>query len=87
MNLFNTNSRTSAIIYLLGILLVGCQTGPKNSEKEIAISTEIQLPERPNILWLVTEDMGSYIPSFGDSTIVTPNLSRLAAEGVVYPNP
>lgn len=39
-----------------------------------------------NVLWLVTEDMGPYIPPFGDSTIVTPNLSRLAAEGVVYPN-
>lgn len=40
----------------------------------------------PNILWLVTEDMGHYIPSFGDSTIVTPHLSKLAKEGVVYPN-
>jgi arylsulfatase A-like enzyme len=40
----------------------------------------------PNILWLVTEDMGHYIPSFGDSTIVTPNLSKLAKEGVIYPN-
>ena len=47
---------------------------------------ENTLPERPNILWLVTEDMGPYIPSFGDSTIVTPNLSHLANEGVVYPN-
>ncbi|WP_244526803.1 sulfatase-like hydrolase/transferase [Pseudozobellia thermophila] len=44
------------------------------------------MSERPNILWLVTEDMGPYIPPFGDSTIVTPNLSRLAAEGVVYTN-
>lgn len=40
----------------------------------------------PNILWLVTEDMGGYIPSFGDSTIVTPHLSKLANEGVIYPN-
>ena len=86
MNLFNTNTRPSVIIYLVGILLVGCQTGPKNSEKEIAITSPMQLGEQPNILWLVTEDMGPYIPSFGDSTIVTPNLSRLAAEGVVYPN-
>ncbi|XOV94621.1 MAG: sulfatase [Bacteroidota bacterium] len=39
-----------------------------------------------NILWLVTEDMGHYIPAFGDSTIETPNLSRLAAEGIRYPN-
>ncbi|WP_082026636.1 sulfatase [Flammeovirga sp. OC4] len=45
-----------------------------------------QLEERMNILWLVTEDMGHYIPSFGDSTIATPNLSRLAEEGVAYPN-
>lgn len=43
-------------------------------------------PEKLNILWLVTEDMGPYIPPFGDSTIQTPNLSRLAREGVIYPN-
>ena len=39
-----------------------------------------------NILWLVTEDMGAYIPPFGDNTVATPNLSRLANEGVVFPN-
>ncbi len=30
--------------------------------------------------------MSPYIPSFGDSTVVTPTLSRLADEGIVYPN-
>ncbi|SFR66978.1 sulfatase family protein [Maribacter stanieri] len=66
-------------------ILMSCEVNNKESKKEVA-KTEIQLPKRPNILWLVTEDMGPYIPSFGDSTIVTPNLSRLSAEGVVYPN-
>ena len=42
--------------------------------------------QQPNILWLVAEDLSPYIPSFGDSTIQTPNLSRLAAEGVRYTN-
>jgi len=42
--------------------------------------------QQPNILWLVTEDMGAYIPPFGDETVHTPNLNRLAKEGVVYPN-
>ena len=28
--------------------------------------------ERPNIVWIVAEDLGPYIPSFGDSTIETP---------------
>ena len=46
----------------------------------------IQIPNRPNILWLVAEDLSPYLPAFGDSTIVTPNLNRLAAEGVKYPN-
>ncbi|MFK7844502.1 MAG: sulfatase [Rhodothermales bacterium] len=39
---------------------------------------------QPNIVWIVAEDLGPYLPSFGDSTIETPNLSRLAAEGVRY---
>ncbi len=39
---------------------------------------------RPNILWLVAEDLSPVIPPFGDSTITTPALSRLAAEGVRY---
>mgnify|MGYP003326313296 CR=1 FL=1 len=42
--------------------------------------------KRFNIVWLVAEDLGLYIPPFGDSTISTPNLSRLAEEGVRYTN-
>lgn len=41
---------------------------------------------RPNIVWLVAEDLSPYIPSFGDSTVQTPNLDRLAAQGVRYTN-
>ncbi len=48
--------------------------------------TSIEIPEKPNIIWLVAEDMSPYIPAFGDSTIETPNLSRLANEGVRYTN-
>ena len=47
---------------------------------------EKEAPKPINILWLVTEDMGAYIPPFGDNTVQTPNLSRLANEGVIYPN-
>ncbi|TDT47391.1 arylsulfatase A-like enzyme [Maribacter spongiicola] len=79
-------SNFSKVISLCFILLI-ISCNDKNKKKEAAeISTEISLPERPNILWLVTEDMSAYLPSFGDSTIVTPNLSRLANEGVIYPN-
>ncbi|SDM03848.1 sulfatase-like hydrolase/transferase [Kriegella aquimaris] len=73
-------------LFLVSLVLTSCQTKTREADKAETLTSALELPDRPNILWLVTEDMGPYIPSFGDSTIVTPNLSRLAKEGVVYPN-
>ena len=60
----------------------------ENSTDQIVISDSLvkDLNSKPNILWIVAEDLSEYIPSFGDSTVVTPNLSKLAAEGVCYDN-
>ena len=84
------NKYKSNFVFLVSTILLiavtSCQTKSKDSEKKTVTNSSIELPERPNILWLVTEDMGAYIPPLGDSTIVTPNLSRLAREGIVYPN-
>ena len=60
------------------VLLASC------SDKSLVAGIEPVLPERPNILWLVAEDLSPIIPPFGDYTVETPNLSRLAAEGVRY---
>ncbi|TWO34581.1 sulfatase-like hydrolase/transferase [Seonamhaeicola sediminis] len=73
-------------ILLLCLLTLSCGKTTNNSPSSENVKTSQNLPERPNILWLVTEDMGAYIPPFGDSTVVTPNLSKLASEGVIYPN-
>lgn len=40
--------------------------------------------ERPNILWLTSEDNSPYLGCYGDEQAKTPNLDRLAAEGVRY---
>jgi N-sulfoglucosamine sulfohydrolase len=42
------------------------------------------LPQRPHILWITCEDMSAHLPSYGDSTVPTPHLDRLAREGVRY---
>jgi arylsulfatase A-like enzyme len=42
--------------------------------------------ERPNILWITSEDNSPYLGCFGDALAKTPNLDRLAAEGVRYRN-
>jgi len=41
---------------------------------------------RPNIVWLTVEDMSPWIGPYGDRTVPTPNLERLAREGVVFDN-
>ena len=72
------------LLIFLSFININCQESEQPEPPEVPLS--IELPERPNILWLVAEDLSPYIPSFGDSTIQTPNLSRLAAEGVCYDN-
>ena len=42
--------------------------------------------KRPNFLWISWEDAGPTLGCFGDPYAVTPNLDRLAAEGVRFPN-
>jgi uncharacterized sulfatase len=41
-------------------------------------------PDRPNVLWITAEDMSPNLGCYGDAFAVTPNLDRLAAQGVRY---
>lgn len=84
--IFTSWSFKSYLKMVLIICLMGCQSNKSKPSKETYKAEDLELPKRPNILWLVTEDMGPYIPPFGDHTVATPNLSRLANEGIIYPN-
>jgi len=39
---------------------------------------------RPNVLWLIAEDLGPELGCYGTEQVWTPNLDRLAKEGVRY---
>ena len=39
---------------------------------------------RPNILWLIAEDFGPHLGCYGAKEVSTPNLDRLARDGVRY---
>lgn len=43
-----------------------------------------ELPQRPNIVWIVAEDASPHIGCYGETTIETPHLDRMAAEGVRF---
>ena len=43
-------------------------------------------PQRPNILWITTEDISPDLGCYGDREARTPNLDRLASEGARFTN-
>lgn len=40
--------------------------------------------ERPNIVWIFTEDMNNWMGCYGDNTVPTPNIDKLAAKGMRF---
>jgi arylsulfatase A-like enzyme len=42
--------------------------------------------ERPNVLFLVVDDWNDMMTAMGDSQVKTPNLDKLAAQGMVFTN-
>lgn len=41
---------------------------------------------KPNILWIIAEDMSPHFSCYGEKTISTPNLDKLATQGIRFDN-
>ncbi|WP_152050653.1 sulfatase family protein [Tautonia marina] len=52
----------------------------------LGASGPLRADDRPNVLWIIAEDMSPHFGCYGESTIETPNVDRLAAEGVRFAN-
>jgi N-sulfoglucosamine sulfohydrolase len=52
----------------------------------VALCLQAAAADRPNILWITSEDNSPYLGCYGDANAQTPHLDRLAAEGVRYRN-
>lgn len=65
------------IITVIGyacLLLTGCTSASKTNK------------ERPNILWVIVEDMSSHFGYNGESLVYTPTVNKMAEEGIVFTN-
>lgn len=60
-------------------LLAGALSGPA-----LALARCRRSAGRPNILWIVAEDLSPDLGCYGNRLVATPNLDRLAAEGVRF---
>ncbi len=50
----------------------------------LLLTIGLHAADRPNIVWIVGEDMGPELGSYGDAQAITPNMDRLAREGTRF---
>lgn len=79
------NRRFKGLIYITagsGLILsnLGCK---QVDEPEI---TGKPFPVQPNILWISCEDISPRLGCYGDNVAQTPNIDRLATQGIIYTN-
>ncbi len=67
---------------LAGLAVSGC-TQPVAPRPVRSIETRL---DKPNVLWITCEDVSPYLGCYGDPYATTPNLDRLAGQGIVFTN-
>jgi N-sulfoglucosamine sulfohydrolase len=50
----------------------------------VECNAQYRTAPKPNIIWIVCEDISPYIGAYGDSEVKTPNIDGLAREGIRY---
>lgn len=67
-------------ILFLSLCLLSCSPESKNTQKDQALASP-----QPNIIYIMADDLGyGDITSYGQDKIRTPNLDRLASEGMKF---
>lgn len=52
----------------------------------IVVGNAVASDQRPNVVWITSEDNSCYLGCYGDQQAVTPNIDRLATQGIRYRN-
>jgi len=80
--------RTSFFFVLLPFLFLSCndEQATLDSNSSYQQLKAVDLAQQPNILWITCEDQMPSLGCFGDQVAITPNLDKLAGEGVRFTN-
>ncbi|MCM2374613.1 sulfatase-like hydrolase/transferase, partial [Aporhodopirellula aestuarii] len=53
---------------------------------DVIAATPAEQTTRPNVLFIISDDLGDRLACYGDPVAVTPHLDRLAKKGVIFAN-
>ena len=70
MNLLTLLKRTTVVLFA-GIVFSCTEKAPE---------------QKPNIVWIMMEDWGYQLSCYGEAGVFTPNIDKVAAEGIKYTN-
>ncbi len=74
-------------VFLL-IAVVGCAFGGCSEEPPESLPAKQSPPafggSQPNVVFIVVDDLNDWVGSYGDGQAVTPNIDRLAEQGVLF---
>ncbi len=71
-------------ICITAAIVVACKTAKTNSKsKEVEVTNTNQ---KQNILFISVDDFRPKISSYGETKMITPNIDKLAAEGIQFDN-
>jgi N-sulfoglucosamine sulfohydrolase len=79
MNNMKYSFKRAAFLTIASTAIIGCKQNKAKEEEQ----TE---QNQPNILCITCEDISSYLGCYGDPVAHTPNLDKLAEEGVKFTN-
>lgn len=72
--------RIPLFLFLL-LICMSCGNDKKSTENKDVAQTV-----KPNIIWLMSEDISTDLECYGMPDVKTPNLNKMAAEGVLFEN-
>ncbi len=75
-------ARALLVIFALAAVVSAAPAEPQALDSNDSRSTDGK--SRPNIVWIVVEDMSAHFGAYGETTIRTPNVDGLAAAGVKF---
>ncbi|WP_369047969.1 sulfatase [Tenacibaculum sp. UWU-22] len=74
-----------AVTKMLFVLTLATACNTNNIKKDTS-SNNLDTITKPNILWIVADDVGTDLHCYGNKLIHTPNLDSLASTGIKYTN-
>lgn len=73
-------------IVLLIFTIVGCGIQATSTKKEGDVGKTSETTEKQNILFIAIDDLRPLINTYGETKMITPNLDKLASEGIQFNN-